>query len=68
LREIVEQTLSYKLRTVDDPSVLPHVHEKIEFELPSDLSLMDGVLEYLQERVAKLGLNQAGAFELVHCA
>ncbi|HSB29841.1 MAG TPA: ATP-binding protein [Pyrinomonadaceae bacterium] len=56
LREIVEQTLSYKLRYVDDPNVLSHVHEKIEFELPSDLSLMDGVLEYLQERVSKLGL------------
>ena len=56
LREIVEQTLSYKLRYVDDPSVLSHVHEKIEFELPSDLALMNGVLEYLQERVAKLGL------------
>jgi serine/threonine-protein kinase RsbW len=56
LREIVEQTLSYKLRYVDDPNLLPHVHEKIEFELPSDLALMDGVLEYLQERVAKLGL------------
>ncbi|HEV8370841.1 MAG TPA: ATP-binding protein [Pyrinomonadaceae bacterium] len=56
LREIVEQTLSYKLRYVDDPNVLPHVHEKIEFELPSDLALMDGVLEYLQERVSKLGL------------
>ncbi len=56
LKEIVEQTLSYKLRYVDDPTVLPHVHEKIEFELPSDLALMDGVLEYLQERVSKLGL------------
>jgi serine/threonine-protein kinase RsbW len=56
LRNIVEQTLSYKLRYVDDPSLLPHVHEKIEFELPSDLSLMNGVLEYLQERVSKLGL------------
>lgn len=56
LREIVEQTLSYKLRYVDDPSLLSHVHEKIEFELPSDLTLMNGVLEYLQERVAKLGL------------
>jgi serine/threonine-protein kinase RsbW len=56
LRHIVEQTLSYKLRYVDDPSLLPHVHEKIEFELPSDLSLMNGVLEYLQERVSKLGL------------
>src|SRR5689334_11268719 len=56
LREIVEQTLAHKLRYVDDPSLLSHVHEKIEFELPSDLALMNGVLEYLQERVAKLGL------------
>ena len=56
LREIVEQTLSHKLRYVDDPTVLSKLHEKIEFELPSDLGLMNGILEYLQERVAKLGL------------
>ena len=56
LLQIVEQTLSHKLRYVDDPVLLPHVHEKIEFELPSDLALMNGVLEYLQERVSKLGL------------
>ncbi len=58
LREIVEQTLSYKLRCIDDPNVLPHVHEKIDFELPSDLALMNGVLQYLIERVSKLGLIQ----------
>jgi serine/threonine-protein kinase RsbW len=52
----VEQTLSHKLQYVDDPSVLPQVHEKIEFELPSDLALMNGVLQYLLDRVAKLGL------------
>jgi len=56
LREIVEKTLAYKLRYVDDPKLISHVHEKIEFELPSDLALMNGVLEYLQDRVAKLGL------------
>jgi len=56
LREIVEQTLSYKLRYVDDPTLLSHTHEKIEFELPSDLTLMNGVLQYLLERVSKLGL------------
>jgi serine/threonine-protein kinase RsbW len=56
LREIVEKTLSYKLRCVDNRELLSHVHEKIEFELPSDLALMNGVLEYLQERVSKLGL------------
>lgn len=58
LREIVEQTLSYKLRYVDDPCVLPQLHEKIEFELPSDLALMNGVLQYLLERVSKLGVIQ----------
>jgi serine/threonine-protein kinase RsbW len=56
LRQIVEQTLSYKLRYVDDPSLLSHTHEKIEFELPSDIALMNGVLQYLLARVAKLGL------------
>jgi serine/threonine-protein kinase RsbW len=57
LREIVEQTLSYKLRYVDNPSLLSHTHEKIEFELPSDLALMNGVLQYLLARVSKLGLG-----------
>ena len=56
LREIVEKTLSYKLRCVDDPSLLSHTHEKIEFALPSDLTLMNGVLQYLLERVAKMGV------------
>jgi CheY-like chemotaxis protein len=58
LRNIVEKTLAYKLRFVDDLRVLPFVHEKIEFELPSDLSLMNGVLHYLIERVAHLGVIQ----------
>lgn len=56
LCNIVEKTLAYKLRFVDDLKVLPHLHEKIEFELPSDVSLMNGVLHYLLERVAKLGV------------
>ncbi|MGH9956604.1 MAG: ATP-binding protein, partial [Pyrinomonadaceae bacterium] len=56
LREILEQTLSQKLRLGDDSNTLPHLHEKIEFELPSDLSLMNGVLLYLLERVSRMGL------------
>jgi len=56
LRHIVEKTLAYKLRFVDDLKILPHVREKIDFELPSDLSLMNGVLQYLTERVSQLGL------------
>ncbi len=56
LREIVEKTLAYKLRFVEDLKVLPYVREKIDFELPSDVNLMNGVLHYLTERVAKLGV------------
>lgn len=56
LRQIIEQTLSHKLKCVDDPALLTQVHEMIEFELPSDLSLMNGVLQYLLERVSKLGI------------
>jgi len=56
LRKVIEQTLSYKLECVDDPALLSQVHEMIEFELPSDLSLMNGVLQYLLERVSKLGI------------
>lgn len=56
LRGIVEKTLGYKLRFIEDLKVLPFVREHIEFELPSDLSLMNGVLHYLIERVAALGV------------
>jgi serine/threonine-protein kinase RsbW len=56
LTEIVEQTLANKLKFVDDPNLLLQVHEMIEFELPSDLSLMNGVLQYLLGRVSKLGI------------
>jgi serine/threonine-protein kinase RsbW len=56
LRDIVERTLSYKLRFVEDVKVLPFVREKVEFELPSDISLMNGVLHYLHERVVQLGI------------
>lgn len=56
LRSIVEKTLGYKLRFIEDVKVLPFVRERIEFELPSDLSLMNGVLHYLIERASALGV------------
>src|SRR5919205_4257758 len=56
LYSIVEKTLAYKLRFVEDLKVMPYVHEKIDFELPSDIRLMNGVLQYLIDRVAQLGI------------
>ena len=64
LRYIVEKTLGYKLRFVEDLKVLPYVREHIEFELPSDISLMNGVLHYLTERVAALGVIKPDASNL----
>lgn len=56
LQQIVEKTLSYKLRFIEEAKLLPYVRERIEFELPSDLKLMNGVLNYLMERIIKLGI------------
>ena len=64
LRNIVEKTLGYKLRFVEDLKVLPYVREHIEFELPSDISLMNGVLHYITERVAALGVIKPDASNL----
>jgi serine/threonine-protein kinase RsbW len=56
LHEIIERTLSFKTRCIDAADDFSHLREKIDLELPSDLTLMNGVLEYLLDRVAKLGL------------
>ena len=55
LHDVIERTLAFKLQRID--SSQPHpVREKIDLELPSDLTLMNSVLEYLLGRVDKLGL------------
>jgi serine/threonine-protein kinase RsbW len=56
LQAIVEKTLANKLWFDDELKDLGQVHEKIEFELPSEIGLMNGILNYLMERVAKLGV------------
>jgi len=58
LRDVVEKVLAYKLCCVDEPDLRSQIHEKIDLELPSDLSLMNGVLQYLLERVSRMGLIQ----------
>lgn len=54
LHDIIEKTLLFKLQRIDPDQKA--VREKIDLELPSDLTLMNAVLEYLLDRVAKLGL------------
>jgi len=59
LREMVATVLDYKTRCVDGFDAVQDLHEHIEFELPSGISLMHVVLEYLLKRVEKLGVIKA---------
>ena len=56
LKEIVATVLDYKTRHIDKRDSVQDLHEHIEFEVPSAISLMHIVLEYLMERVEKLGV------------
>jgi len=56
LRDMVATVLDYKIKFVDKANVVAEMHENIEFELPSAISLMSVVLEYLMKRVEKLGV------------
>lgn len=56
LKDIVATVLDYKIRFVDKKETVAELHENIEFELPSAISLMHIVLEYLMKRVEKLGV------------
>lgn len=58
LHDIIVKTLSFKLRRIDSPQKTIAVREKIDLELPSDLTLMNSVLAYLLDRVEKLGMIQ----------
>ena len=56
LHDIIEKILSFRVGRAAAPEAPTHVREKIDLELPSDLTLMNAVLEYLLERVDRLGL------------
>lgn len=56
VHEIIKRTLTFKLQRIDSAQPSSQLREKLELELPSSLTLMNGVLEYLVKRVARLGL------------
>ncbi len=56
LKDIVATVLDYKIRHVDNKEFVQDLLEHIEFEVPSALSLMHIVLEYLIKRVEMLGV------------
>jgi len=56
LQAMIATILDYKLRVVDKEEYVREIHESIEFELPSVLSVMHIVLDYLLKRVDRLGV------------
>ena len=56
LKNFVETTLDYKAKFVDQKEIVQNRREKIEFEIPSVLSLMHTILDYLMKRVEKNGV------------
>ncbi|MEZ5306456.1 MAG: ATP-binding protein [Pyrinomonadaceae bacterium] len=53
---IVRTTLDYKAKYIDRGPKIKDRHEKIEFVMPSVISLMNDILTYLIKRVEKLGV------------
>ncbi|HEY8561167.1 MAG TPA: ATP-binding protein [Pyrinomonadaceae bacterium] len=56
LKFFVEKTLDCKAKCVDKIELVQELHEKIEFEVPSVISLMHSILDYLMKRVEKVGV------------
>ena len=56
LKNFVETTLDYKAKFVDQKEIVQNWREKIEFEIPSLISLMHSILDYLMKRVEKSGV------------
>jgi serine/threonine-protein kinase RsbW len=56
LKNFVETILNYKIRFVEKKEYERQLHEKIEFELPSAISPMHSILDYLTRRVERLGV------------
>lgn len=65
LKNFIETVLNFKDQFVDQAAFVRHLREKIEFELPSSISPMHSILDYLTKRVEKLGVvdaNQSNLF------
>ena len=56
LKKFLETTLDYKAKFVDQKEIVQNRREKIEFEIPSVMSLMHTILDYLMRRVEKNGV------------
>ncbi|MDQ3373468.1 MAG: ATP-binding protein [Acidobacteriota bacterium] len=64
LKNLIETTLNYKAKFVDQKEIVQNLREKIEFEIPSVISVMHAILDYLMKRVEKIGVVNAESSNL----
>lgn len=57
--------LTSKPEHADLDKILPFLHERVAFNMPSDLAYLDEVLDYLNERMLRLGIVKPGDSELL---
>ena len=57
--------LAEKSERIHVESILPFLEERIAFKMPSELRHLDGVLDYLNERMLRLGIINAGDSEVL---
>jgi serine/threonine-protein kinase RsbW len=63
--EIFSDPLAEKPERADLGSLLPFLQERVALNMPSDLKYLDSVIDYLTERMLKLGIINPGDSELL---
>lgn len=62
---IFGDSLTDKPERIDLDAIMPFLQERVAFKMPSDIQLLDGVLDYLNERLLQLGLINPGDTEVL---
>ncbi|HKY04752.1 MAG TPA: ATP-binding protein [Blastocatellia bacterium] len=62
---IFEDLIAEKPERLSLETLLPFLKERIAFDMPSDLKYLDSVLDYLNERLVKLGMVNPGDSEVL---
>lgn len=62
---LFEDLIAEKPERIALETVLPFLRERIAFDMPSDLKYLDSVLDYLNERLVKLGMVEPGDSEVL---
>jgi serine/threonine-protein kinase RsbW len=61
----LDDPLASKPERSDLSKLIPFLQERVAFKMPSDLKYLDGVLDYINERMLKLGLIDPGDSEVI---